>query len=392
MALAVVLQGKPAATLAKLAIDDRPAVRCAALSALHAVPGDESAKLLLAALDDLQPSVREIAARRLGAYTSLRPTDALVAGLTRRLAHDTSAVVRQQALNSLASYGPGCPNILPALLSAMDDPASDVRAQAVTMLGNFGPAAAVATPALLRALQNEESEEQRMQLLTTLGEIGPGAQAAIPALQKLLADRQENTRTIAARSILRTRRRVTSEMVEPLLAAIRNDTLDPISVYYLVCASNRPDPTCWPLLVALAKSESNGRSAIQAAKAMGRLCQTQQMSLDPKHNFSPQILGYMGGAAIPLLCDMLGGDQDDEVLEALGRIGVCNEEAVKLLCGALSHTNSRIRQSAALQLSRIGPGARSAVFCLCASLVDEDECVLEAVVEALGQIDPTFVE
>jgi HEAT repeat protein len=73
---------------------------------------------------------------------------------------DSQPEVRSRAARALSNVGPAVPEVVPALIRALEDPDAGVRSQAALALLKFGPAAREAIPALEEA-QSDSDESVR---------------------------------------------------------------------------------------------------------------------------------------------------------------------------------------------------------------------------------------
>ena len=89
------------------------------------------------------------------------------------------------ALAELAKQGAPA---VPALTTALADPAAMVRSQCAAALGKIGKPAAAAVDALAKLLVDADPDN-RWNAANALGQIGSAARAAVPALEKLEADK-----------------------------------------------------------------------------------------------------------------------------------------------------------------------------------------------------------
>jgi HEAT repeat protein len=86
---------------------------------------------------------------------------------------DDRPEVRIQAVRALSNVGPAIPEIVPAIVGALEDPDPGVRAQAALALLKFGPAGKEAVPALTEA-QNDPDEKVRELAAKALEKIDGG--------------------------------------------------------------------------------------------------------------------------------------------------------------------------------------------------------------------------
>lgn len=127
----------------------KPDLVLGVVKALCTITGQAGVPHALAALEHNDPVVRRAVATQLGTvrghYHESEQARASVAALTRRLKQDSSAMVRNAAVRSLARYGDL--GIGP-LISALKDSDATVRNNAAHHLGQMGTAARRALPAL----------------------------------------------------------------------------------------------------------------------------------------------------------------------------------------------------------------------------------------------------
>jgi len=133
-ALALSFMGSPAVAPLREAIrSDEPAVRREALRATGKLRERASIDpqivipILLQALDDVDPTVRNVAVTYLGIVRDSPETE--VQGLIKALA-DENSEVRQTAAAALAEYGALAEPAIPALKKAADDPDEEVKREA----------------------------------------------------------------------------------------------------------------------------------------------------------------------------------------------------------------------------------------------------------------------
>ncbi len=98
---------------------------------------------------------------------------------------DKDALVRQEALEALATLGSKAAPAAPAVVKALDDPIPAVRMAALNALGKLGPAAKEAVPVLTRGMK-DRNMEYRLAAIRVLGTIGTAARDAVPAMAEAL--------------------------------------------------------------------------------------------------------------------------------------------------------------------------------------------------------------
>jgi HEAT repeat protein len=212
-----------------------------------------------------------------------------------------------------------------------------VRTRAVTAVGGIRTEARAEIDALIEALRDEPLRRPALEALVQLGK------PAVPALAAALMD--EEVRLDAAQAL----RRI------DLQVAAR-------------AGVDRTTPADLPALIRTLTNRARSAEARRAAAVE---------------------LGQLADAAvpaIPALMDMLGDAVvHQHAAQALGRIG---KPAVPTLVARLRDADVRVRESAAVALARMSPGAREAEPALVEALQDRDREVRRAAALALETIGP----
>jgi HEAT repeat protein len=137
-----------------------------------------------------------------------RPPEALrpaIGPLKRALSKDPSPDVRQAAAASLGSIGVRlkavADQLVPSLITALDDKAEAVRLHAGMSLGYLGPVARRAAPRLLRQFKKERDGYVRSMMAAALGEIKADTPEVAAALIEGLNDEDPEARKMSARSL-----------------------------------------------------------------------------------------------------------------------------------------------------------------------------------------------
>jgi len=192
-------------------------------SAKAAVPA------LIVVLDHKNFHAQYFACRALGAIGA--DAEPAVEKLAERLKNGVTSV-RRNAATALGQIGTaGGDAVVPALISALDDPLHPVRVEAIVGLGRMGPAAAAAVPKIKQMLEDERfvgkapaagalwridpnEQEYAFQVLLKevqgdnapweaaqeLGELAPKANR-VNEIAQLLDDSREGTREFAAEAL-----------------------------------------------------------------------------------------------------------------------------------------------------------------------------------------------
>ena len=96
---------------------------------------------------------------------------------------DENDSIRYRAAEALGNIGRVSDEIVPSLLSALDDDAAYVRAHAALALGKMGSDDEI-IEALIKAL-DDENKSVRSFSCSALGHIGPEASSALPKLRDI---------------------------------------------------------------------------------------------------------------------------------------------------------------------------------------------------------------
>ncbi|MEX2218896.1 MAG: HEAT repeat domain-containing protein [Phycisphaerales bacterium] len=134
-----------------------------------------------------------------------REPHAVIPGLIRVLRAE-DAVLRRTASSALsgmaferdaAPFGPHLPEVLAAMLRALDDPEPQVRMHAYSAIGQMRDGAGAALPTLIEQTRHDDPIRRR-QAIRCLQNLGPHAAPALPALQEALTHADAQTRMSAA--------------------------------------------------------------------------------------------------------------------------------------------------------------------------------------------------
>ncbi len=169
-----------------------------------------SERVLLPALHDTRPAVRETAMHLLGIMGSSAAVPELIAAL-----HDPAPAIRQQAIKALGRTS--SPQAVPALLNALhgsDEQQGSQIFQALVALGN------IAVPGLLEASQSS-SPWMRWHSIRALGDIHDGR--AFPRLVHALTDTDHGVAWMAAKGLALFGR----ECIEPVLHLLTTAEMTP---------------------------------------------------------------------------------------------------------------------------------------------------------------------
>jgi HEAT repeat protein len=323
---------------------------------------------LVEALNDSVTSVRSNAARALG-YIGASAKDAVPALLQAA----DNPELRAEAVTALGDiwfYGRRdtivecldslAPDVVPALVEALNDSASSVRSNAARALGYIGAPAKDAVPALIQAADNPEL---RAEAVTALGKIGPASHTAVPLMIKALKDADTEVRWSAAWAL--------GDIGPPASPAV------PALVKALRWSE-------WPMQfrVAVALGHIGDTSAVPA------LMRALHHKHEQVRSSAAFALGQLGAStAIPVLIKALLKDKEITVrwgaAQALGMLGKVGDARVTsaLIEALRTDKNVGARRYAARALGNIGD--RMSVPALMEALADEDELVRSEAAAAL---------
>jgi HEAT repeat protein len=222
---------------------------------------------------------------------------------------------------------------IPLMLPALKDPHPLVRHEAAGVLARIGPPA---LPALENALKGKDMA-MRLGAAQTLQRIGPKARPAVPALLEAFKDENIELR-LTAMYALQSIGPGASSAIGLLSDALKDDD------------KRIRETICWTL-------GKIGSASKDATPALTRALKDKEV-------------GVRHAAAM-----------------SLGHVAA-DTEAIAGLISAVADPAQKVRQSAIVNLGRLGPKARSAVPALSAALKDADFNVRVQVLNALGAIGP----
>jgi HEAT repeat protein len=131
----------------------------------------------------------------------------VIAALTE-VARSGPVIRRSWAAYALGDFGPAAEEAVPVLVKVIEestpDPPTENEASAAEALGKIAPGTPSADQAVAALLPVLESKvrDSRIRAIKALGRFGPRAGAAVPKMRALKADRDEEIRNAAAKSLL----------------------------------------------------------------------------------------------------------------------------------------------------------------------------------------------
>jgi HEAT repeat protein len=351
--------------------------------------------ILIKALQDENPSIRERAAYSLGNIG----TEASIASLSKALLEDEDSSVRERAAYSLGNIGTEA-SIASLSKALLEDEDSSVREVAVHSLGNIGSNTTI--PCLIQGI-NDEDYSVHISAANALIKIG--SKLAISSLIKCLESIEDDRRYNAPASAVAILGRIGSKAVIPCLIKylknnyVRGYTRGQVAYVLVEIGLKEASDALEQALEdkdyyvrevatdALKKIEFKTKN-IELNNDTNKLLEDKKSSIKEKVS---DVLGKIDSEkAIPSLIKVLN-DKEYYVrirgVEALGEIG--SEEAISILIKALDDKEYYDRSKVAETLGEIG--STKVIPSLIKALDDESYYVRSKVAEALGEIGSTKV-
>ena len=334
-------------------------VRAHAADALRTFSVSEALPALLPMLQDPEEEVRVAAALTAGGLGAPQSLPVLLEALRHGPSHR-----RPQAAASLRALGDAA--AVPTLMDALTDPSRAVQEQAAVALGSLGDSRAV--PALIDALgapniMAEERRGLREDLVNALGLLGD--RQAVPALIHALNDYDKHVRDAALSSLVE----LGGSRAEDALI----DLVDR-NIFHA-----RPD------ISARVAIRSLGRMGVVRAMPTLRLAMEEgRLELAP---VAARALRQLGDTitAGDMLAWLNSTNSDRRLRAVLTLPALVDRDALPHLLSALGDGDPAVRAAAARQLGRLDDG--SAVPVLTEVLQgEEDEDVREAIHGALASL------
>lgn len=330
---------------------------------------------IIKAMEDKDYSVRKSSADFLERKGSL--TAALKAKRYMLDLKYGNKIIRMKAAENLGKLGAVTPEVVPALISAMED--KDIHDTAIEAIGNIGSAAKEAVPSLTKALADSDSNV-RMLAADALGKIGPSAKNAVPALIKALRDTDYATRKSAADALKKLNAMTMQVKINyffsahPIISTFSGIVVSIallFAVWFAVPLAWRIfHPTGW-YIHELHNIDIQRR--ISAAQALGKI----------------------GKPAVQSLIKALShkkGDVRIGAAEALNNIGAMPPKAIPIILRSLRDKESEVRRNITEVLGKADPETPDLVPALIRMLGDNDSSVRESAAEALGKTGPETPE
>jgi|GEM_PF-1368506 len=338
-----------------------------AMFALADIGDAQSMEMLIAALQDHDRDLRQMAAEALGRWGDPRAVGALITALG-----DYEKVRRPGDFSFSWQINPG---------DYYSDPYLRVRESIFEALVKIG---APAEGQLMAALQSK-SQWVRYFAAKALQEIG-SSKAVQPLLEALPHEDDLGAIRESMRAALK--RLAGLESLELLLHQLRNAEDIAVRVFVQKYGEGKVDPaTIYYRLYSIR------RDVIRALDALGWVPQNDELGVSywcGKKQWDRCV--DIGAPAVQPLCSVLWSADPkvrQQAAEALGKIG--DARAVEPLVASLQDSEKEVRGAAALALGKIGDPI--AVDPLVASLQDSETLVRELAAYALGHIgDPRAID
>ncbi len=182
---------------------------------------------------------------------------------------------RIYAARALGRIKPDDPNVIAALVLALDDPG--LRESAELSLAEYGQAAAPAVPRLIELMHHVQGEVingRGSDAIKTLGAIGPGARGAVPALIKGIKERHFEDDARAAMI------KIGEEAVPYLLEEFQETPAEQRFAAECLAQMDSLGKSMLPTLLAMLEHEDQG-VRISAMRALGKMGSNAGEALGP---------------------------------------------------------------------------------------------------------------
>jgi HEAT repeat protein len=285
----------------------------------------------------------------------------------------------------LYRLGKFTPEIIDALLKALDDPNWTIRERAALSLSRVEPATPEIAEAIRRVLAEDEDDIARYMASMSLGQLAQATPEVVDTLIKALNDEHPQVCYGSAGSLGQLG--VSSPaVITALLRTIQEPrpghNFDIAELHYsaaesLVKLSHTTPEVVYTLLKALAEYNSDWPSPTSAA----------------------ELLGQPGVMSSEVLSTLQAALQDDnanirhQAALILVQLNQTPAEAIPILSSALQQDPSRfVRRDAARFLGQISTGREPIISLLWRSLLDEHQDVRKVCPEAFAQLARRFPE
>ena len=301
----------------------------------------------------------------------------------------------------------GASEILPLLVTALDDPDSKVRLRAVQSLEQLGQSSSEVMKALFATLHDHEFNV-RYAAAQCLRQLGQASSEAIELLLNFLGDKTSAMRIWAAESLGQLGR-VSDKVVAALLNSLGDE--DP-GVRYAATESlgllgQGSDEVVATLLNILNNDIPWVRCA--AAKSLGQLGQASDSVVtalcDSLHNTDKSLryqtalsLGQLNLASNEVVTALLNALRDPDppvrraATQSLGQLGRTSDEVVTALLNTLHDTVSWVRRHAVESLEQLGQVSNEVINSLLNARNDGDYYVRRAALQSLSRLVQTSNE
>jgi len=374
-----------------------------AIAALGTIAPDsrEVFEILIKALNDKDPAVRNAAATTLGKLG--KKAEPAVPNLIKAL-KDMNGQVRKNVVAALGSISPKAEGVLTALIEELNEKNPAIRAEVAKAFGQMREDSNKVMPKLIQ-MMGDSSGTVRIAATNALGQIGKDSKTAVPFLITALKDKDERVRRNATRALANIGPGAQDAAI-PLYDYLRREAGD--NIKEAIDALRQIGPAAINTLIK-ALQDQNPIIRQYAAQALGQLRPKMEDAvpslIGALKDENPMVrrsaieaLGNLESkaiAAVPALCQSLVNENSDIRLQAvnsLGRIGPAAKASVPILVDSLKSVDINLRTAAANALGSIGPDAVAAVPHLIESLRSKNLNSRTSAVIALGGIGPAAKE
>jgi HEAT repeat protein len=380
--------------LEKALKDDEYKVRNSAVIALGEIKHKKSADLLIKALSEVQH--RYVSQHAIESLTQIDPERAVLPLYNKLKKDKEDSYVRTSAANALASIvNDGNDQALSFLKTALNDKDKNVRSYARRALKQLKNEKYL--DLFIDLLKNNKDTEVRQYAVDALGRIGNDRAVG------LLIDTLNDTDLKVRSKVIETFGKFKSEITtKRLLKVIEDKTIDSLKRTNAAFAlgHTKSEKAVEPLIKLLEENKPTvvkdsvtmlGKlGSEKAVEPLIKLLEDNDKEKNVRYE-SARSLSLIGSkkAVIPLIKVLGDGDEDKKIqrsaYDALNRMDIKNQEAVKLLLGMIKKDRDKVERKRAIKL--LGrTGSKDVVEPLIDILDESDSRIQEYAIEALGNI------
>ena len=274
------------------------------------------------------------------------------------------------------------PEVVSALIGALQDKSPSVRANAAIGLHNIGKPDAKPAEGALRSALGDPAAIVRVKAADALHQLGVPGRELLPVVRGALADRDNHVKVAAAESYVRFKGESGPE-VAALATALRDP--DPQVRSEAVLAIGKIFDPLPPEGLALLKEAARDKDSTVRGHATAALGSRKASNAEAAAAPSGKASGPSGQVStlVAALKDKNSGVRSGAA-DSLARLETAAASATPALLAALSDNSGDVRAAAARALGQVGAPPAEAVPALMRALDDRDRDVRKDAAEALG--------